>query len=134
MAAACSSEGAERREARRFLAGYTAVAEAVGEQARRTRLKQLKELPLHGETASQARDLCVRAHTALLDAEAEQARAEGMFEKLLEGAGGKPLDPAGMAPVQAGIERSEKALKDARGHYRQCEEAARGLAVRFGER
>lgn len=134
LALGCDTSGGERREARRFLEVYTKLVDAEGSEVRRSQLQALRELPLSQEATGKARDLCVRAHAALLDAEAEQEAAAKLFDQALSGAGGAPLSPEKIAPVQAGIDRSERALKEARVHSGECEDAARSLALRFAER
>lgn len=131
---ACDSSQVERVEAQRLIAAYEALTAAVGQSGREARLEALGQLPLRREAPRKARDLCVDAHRALLDAESEQEKASAMLEQAIAGKGGDPLDPDQIAPIQATIERSELSLKSARGRFGECEAAIRDLALRYDKR
>ncbi len=132
---ACDSSARERSEARRFLASYGALDHRDAMDEREREVTDLAALPLHSPIVMKARDACVSAHRALLEAERAQERAAGALEKALASRpDGEALSKQQAAQVQQSITAAETALSGARTRFAPCETDARDLALRYAER
>ena len=131
-AAGCSDpREAERSEARTLLTYLTALSDQHSLQEQHTALDRLHHLPLKLAQHQKARAVCEQAHRELLDAEAAQASAQ----KALKEAGKRdtpdaPLSAQQAQRISADIERSNRALSEARTRFPACEQATRQLLTR----
>jgi hypothetical protein len=133
--AGCDREGRTRAEARTFVALYEATDHRAPIAERERKLVQLEQLTLTEPLVSEARDVCVGAHRALIRAERENEQAAGQLDKALIAApDGGALEPAESERIRAGIVQAERSVGDARTRFGRCEEQARSLSLRFGPR
>jgi hypothetical protein len=130
-----SREQRTRAEARNFLSLYEATDHRAPIAERERKLTQLGQLNLTDETVRKARDGCVQAHRALIHAERENEGAAGKLDKVVAAQlSGEPLPAAEAESIRTRLEAAEGAIADSRKRFERCEEDARGLALRFGER
>ena len=124
LASACEDD--ERRNARELLERIQTVDIQEPHEQREPQIAALRKMPLHEKRLVEIRDVCVKAHEALLEAEEYQARAR----RVIEAADGDAAAEAA-APVAQDLERSEAALKQAKALFPRCEHETRDLALRF---
>jgi hypothetical protein len=124
-----------RAEARSFLSLYEATDHRAPIAERERKLTQLGQLSISDEAVRKARDGCVQAHRALIHAERENEGAAGKLDKVVAAhLSGEPLPAVEAESIRARLQAAEGAIADSRKRFERCEEDARGLALRFGER
>jgi hypothetical protein len=133
--AGCDREGRARAEARTFLSLYEATDHRAPIPERERKLVQLQQLALSEEVVRAARDECVSAHKVLISAERKNEQASQSLDRALAAS----KDGAGLASeesvrIRGEIKAAETALGDARQRFERCENQARSLSLRFGDR
>lgn len=122
----------EENEARLFLDRVARVHIDAPPAERRRHIEALEAIALRTESLDGLRDTCVEGHTALVEAEEEQAAARERLESL---AGDDPdarIDPAQAQEIAGAIERSSAAIERARGKLTECQEGTRALEREHG--
>ena len=128
-------EGRERRDAQAFLALYESLDHRAPAAAREQKVSALKQLTLVDPKVKQARDDCVSAHRALLNAESQHEQAAKQLDQAIaKDFEGAPLPASVGEPIRVAIEQADRSLADARNRFLRCEEGARSLSLRFGKR
>ncbi len=132
---ACDDSARERTEARRFLTAYGALSHRDSLPEREREVADLASLPLHVPLVIRAREACVAAHRALIDAErAQESAASALDQALAARPDGEVLGKQDAETVQRSITQAETALTAARTRFAPCETDARSLALRYAER
>jgi hypothetical protein len=130
---ACDEDAQLRDDARRFLAGYTAITYDLRGAELEKRLGALAALPLGEPAVRETRDLCVAGHRAMLEQErAQEAHAAQVDRALAGSTDGAPLDAATLAGLKEKLDSAQTALTAAREKLERCEGQARSLSMRFG--
>ena len=100
-------------------------------ETRRTRVASLATLPVEHPQVWSARDACVDAHQAIIEAEESSARARGAFEG---------YDSEDAIPVverqriEREIQASTRAVERSRGLFSRCHRLTRDLELRYRHR
>jgi hypothetical protein len=132
---ACDGDGQLRDDARRFLAGYTAITYDLRGAELEKRVGALAALPLAQAEVRETRDLCVAGHRAMLAQErAQEAHAAEVDRALASSKQGAPLDTATLGRLKDKLDVAQGALTTAREKLERCEAQARSLDMRFGPR
>src|SRR5262245_26405836 len=100
----CDREGRVRAEARTFLALYEATDHRASLPERERKIVQPEQLTLSDEAVRRARDECVGAHRALVEAERANEHAAGQLDRAIAAQPeGGPLAASDTVTIRAGI-------------------------------
>lgn len=125
----------EENEARLFLDRVATIDDSAPPARRRPQVEALAALPLETDAIRTARDTCVRAHEALLEAEEEQASARGRLSDVTTRAGGGAAVPDDeRRAIESAIARSNAALGRARDLLPRCQSEVAALETRHAGR
>lgn len=124
-------EDTEREEARALLERLRSIDIHVSVQKRKTVISQLESLVLTQEKLNRARDLCVRAHKALIAAEEQQEQAKRILDQATALDPNASIEKPDMVVIADAIERSNNELKRAKETFPSCEREIRKLELRF---
>jgi Flp pilus assembly protein TadD len=122
----------ERNEAVLFLDRLDQL-DTPSDQARGERIESLSTLPIATPGVAEVRDHCVRLHRALLTAEETSAGVRGALADSTEDGAHAPSAAAARALEEA-LDRSNRALEEARTERSACMDGAAALRTRFGVR
>jgi hypothetical protein len=125
------ARAAERAEARKLLSQLTALSDEHSLRERSLALERLQALPLRVPANLRAREACRSAQLGLLEAETTQATArKSLSEASAKQQPGGTLSQEQARAISADIERSNRALADAKARFPACEKATRELLTR----
>ena len=115
-------------EARLVIEHLEAIDIGAPPAERQTRVDRLRALRLVSEAPTEVRELCVRAHQALLMAEAEQAAVSRRVDVLAERYPNGGAPERQLAPARDQLAASNAAIAEARALLPECRSRARRLA------
>jgi hypothetical protein len=125
------AKAAERSEARTLLSQLTALSDEHSLRERSDALERLQRLPLRVPAHLKAREACRSAQLGLLEAETAQATArKTLSEASAQQQPGGTLSPNQAQAIAADIERSNRALAEAKARFPACEKATRELLTK----
>jgi hypothetical protein len=128
----CDDEQA-RNEAMLFLDRFQDIDVDDELEERRTAIAGIHDLALTDATVIAARDTCVTAHEALIEAEDQHAVANHLFVE--SSAAGEHEVPAEVAAqINAAIEHSDEAIARSRELFPRCTSAVSQLERRYHRR
>lgn len=123
-------------EARLFLDRVERIDSDDPPERRRPRIEALAALALSSEEVTRARDVCLDAHRALLDAETRQAEARRELDRITANGANPhaPVEPAVGARIQKAIDDSERAIHRSRDLMPRCQDEVGELNRKYGSR
>jgi len=125
------ARAAERSEARTLLAHLNALSDEHSLLGRSAALERLRKLPLRVAAHRVAREACRSAQLGLLEAETAQATArKALSEASPQQQPGGKLSQEQASAIGAEIERSNRALDEAKARFPGCERATRELLAK----
>lgn len=122
-----------RNEAMLFLDRYDQVDMHTPTAERRPLVEGLRDLSLVTPDVVHARDACVSAHMALVEAEERHEAARTELIEASEG-GERPLEMDAAARIEAAINESNEAIERSPALFERCYREVRGLEGRFHRR
>jgi hypothetical protein len=128
----CDARAAERSEARSLLKHLNAISDEHSLSERSAALERLRRLQLRVPAHARARDACQSAQLGLLEAETAQATARKSLAaaSAKQQPGGGALSAQDAQVISADIERSNRALAQAKARFPACERATRELLTK----
>jgi hypothetical protein len=129
LGSACDSRTAERAEARDLLAHLNAISDDHSLVERSAALAALQRMRLQVPEHVRARDACHAAHLGLLEAETLQTSARKALASGAQQPGGS-LSASDALAITNDIDRSNRALADAKASLPICERATRALLTK----
>lgn len=128
----CDDERA-RNDAMLFLDRFEDIDVDDALEDRRTAIQAVHDLALTDTSVVAARDACVTAHEALIEAEDQHAIANHLFVES-SSAGEHDVPPEIAAQINAAIEHSDEAIARSRELFPRCTSAVSQLERRFHRR
>lgn len=122
-----------RNEAMLFLDRFEDVDVDDPLEERRTAIQSIHDLALTDPTVIAARDTCVTAHEAMIEAEDQHAIANHLFVES-SSAGEHEVPPEIAAQIDAAITHSDEAIARSRELFPRCNSAVNQLERRFHRR
>lgn len=127
----CSCDDAQaRNEAMLFLDRFEQIDVDDPLEERRTAIQAIQDMALTDETVISARDTCVTAHQALIEAEDQHQIANHLFVES-SSAGEHEVSEEIAAQINAAIEHSDEAITRSRELFPRCTSAVSQLERRF---
>jgi hypothetical protein len=127
----CDARAAERSEARDLLKHLNAISDERSLVERSAAIERLRHLPLRVPAHARARDACQSAQLGLLEAETAQANArKSLAAASTKQQPGGTLSAQDAQTISADIERSNRALAEAKNRFPACERATRELLTK----
>jgi hypothetical protein len=128
---ACGADA--RNDALLLLQEVEAIDLDAPHEDRAERVERVRTLPVRAEAVRRARDACVEAHEAMLDAEDRHIEAAHLLTDLLQEHGSEDGIPRAERDRFEGLlAESEEAIAAARGRFPTCHRAMRDLRLRYG--
>ena len=121
-------ETSPEREAMLVVEYIDAIDIGAPSEERQTQVDRLHSLRLFSESAIEVRELCVRAHRALLRAEAEQSAVSRSIDALSKRYPAGDAPDRELAPTRSQLAASNEAIVEARALLPECRDRARRLA------
>lgn len=131
LSCACGGEDREAREAKLFLDRVRAIDISDPVETRQERVDALERLVLSTERVKEARDVCLRFHRSLLDAETGAAEVRSALDAL-------PPEQQHAGPetsrIAQRLRESNAAAAQAERLQPECEAKTASLATRYQPR
>ncbi len=141
LATACKGDASA--EARMFLDRYERLDMDDPLEERRRLVDNLRTMPLVHSDVTQARDVCVDAHDAILEAEDLRVEAVALLERCGPVCAGQPAGPevdgtaeqlSARLELDQNMGRAERALERSRGLFSRCHRETAALNTRYRRR
>ena len=131
MCALAACEGDPRNDANLYLDRVQRIDLDDPLDLRRLRVEALATLPVASDVVRSARDACVEAHRAIIDAEETSAEARAAFEGY---ASEDAIPQAERLRIEEDIRQSNRAVERSRGLFSRCHRLTRDLELRYRRR
>jgi hypothetical protein len=130
-ACSCNDERT-RNEAMLFLDRFEEIDLDDPLEERRAAIDDIRGLALSDEDVLRARDMCVEAHDALIEAEDQHAAAR--HQVVVASTGGAEIPPDIAEQVERAIDESGRAIERSRELFPRCTREVNALEARFHRR
>lgn len=100
-------------------------------EERRRRVESLATLPVSSEVVQSARDACVEAHRAIIEAEQASARARAVLDRYPDEA---DIPVNERQDIEQDLRTSNRAMERSRDLFSRCHRMTRDLRVRYQRR
>ena len=127
----CGCRDGKREQGRALLERIEAVDIKAPYTKRKVSVAALEALELTDRELVRVRNLCLKAHQALIDTEERQAQARNSLDAVTQGDPKASIPADRASAIAEALEDSNRELRRAIEAFPYCEREVRSLAMRF---
>jgi hypothetical protein len=126
-----SCQDAQKKQGRALVERIQAIDIKIPYDKRKVPLSALRELAINDENFQRIRVICVKAHSALIESEQQQAIARQALDRVGSGETGQQVPSEKALAIASALEQSNAQLKRAMAAFPDCEREVRALTLRY---